>query len=86
LQKHLSSILTSYELTPLIKLQNTFIYDWDGNSASVNPQFKYNVHSNVDLTLGAQIYAGGDTQSLFETDSEFDIYENAYYVQLKWFF
>jgi hypothetical protein len=86
LQKHLSSILTSYELTPLIKLQNTFIYDWDGNSASVNPQFKYNVHSNVDLTLGAQIYAGGETESLFETNSEFDVYENAYYLQLKWFF
>ncbi len=85
LQKHLSSIFTSYEVTPLIKLQNSLIYDWEGNSVTVNPEIKYDMFENVELTLGAQIYSD-KTDSLLTTDNEFGVYENAYYVRFKWFF
>ncbi len=85
LQKHLSSIFVSYEATPLIKLQNSLIYDWEGDSVTVNPEIEYDVFENVELRVGAQLFSD-HTDSLFTSDNEFGIYENAYYFQLKWFF
>ncbi len=85
LQKHLSSIFISYEATPLIKLHNSIIYDWEGDSVTINPEIKYDVFENVDLTVGAQIYSD-KTDSLLTSDNEFGVYENAYYFRLKWFF
>ena len=69
----------------MIELQNSLIYDWEGDSITVNPEIKYDVFENVELTIGAQIYSD-KTDSLFKTDNEFGVYENAYYFQLKWFF
>ncbi len=85
LQKHLSSIYISYEATPLLKLQNSIIYDWEGSSVTVNPEIKYDVFENAELTVGAQIYSDHNN-SLFTSDNEFGVSENAYYFQLKWFF
>ncbi len=85
LQKHLSSLYASYEATPLITLKNAIIYDWEGNSFTVNPEIQYDVFENIELTAGAQLYSD-HTNSLFTSSNEFGVYENAYYFQLKWFF
>ena len=79
LKKNLTSILFKYSLTPLLELSTATIYDWDAKSIVVNPQFKYNVSSNVDIVVGSQMFFGN-------TNSEFGPYEHLYYVEFKWFF
>ena len=79
LQKHLSNLWLRYKLTPLIELNNYLIYDWDGQSVVVNPEIKYNIFKNLDLSFGAQLYWGDET-------SEFGLFNHLFYIQLKWYF
>lgn len=79
LKKHLSNLGITYELTPLVKLDNFIIYDWDGKSVFLNPQLRYNIFKNTDISLGAQLFQG-------RGNSEFGDYQNAYYLQVKVFF
>jgi hypothetical protein len=79
LKRNLTSSYLKYALTPLLDFAVTTIYDWDGKSAVVNPQVKYNMTSNADLAVGTQLFFG-------KNDSEFGVYENLVYVEFKWFF
>lgn len=79
LKKHLSNLGITYELTPLVKLDNFIVYDWDGKSVFLNPQLRYNIFENTDISLGAQFFQG-------RSNSEFGDYQNAYYLQVKLFF
>ncbi len=79
LKKHLTSFFLKITLTPLIQLNHSVIYDWDGKSTVYNPEMRYNIITNVDLAVGVQLFFGGD-------NSEFGDYEHLYYAELKWFF
>ena len=79
LKEHLLGIQVTYEITPLIKLHNYILGDIIGPSIFLNPEIKYNVLANLDLSGGAQFFWGGD-------ESEFGIYEHIYYTQLQYFF
>jgi len=79
LKKHLGCLLYSYELTPLFKFDQHTIYDFEGKSIFLNPEIRYNIFTNLDLSLGSQLFFGDET-------SEFGNYQNTYYFQLKYFF
>lgn len=79
LKKHLLSFFLQYKITPLLNLENYLTYDFEGKSVYLNPEIRYNIFTNLDVSLGAQLFWGGKT-------SEFGNYKNLYYTQLKWFF
>lgn len=77
--RNLFSTLVEYEVHPLVKWYNYLIYDLDKGSVYFNPELKYNIITNFDLSVGAQLYAGSVT-------SEFGNYQNLYYTQAQYFF
>lgn len=79
IKRNLSSVHLRYSLTPLADLSTTLIYDWEGESIVVNPQLKYNVSPNTDMSVGSQLFWG-------KADSEFGSYEHLGYFELKCFF
>ncbi len=80
LNKHLIGLMTTYEITPLLKFEHYLVYDYEGNSFFINPELKYNLKSNLDVSVGSQVYSGD------KNDSEFGSYRNLYYFQIKWYF
>lgn len=78
-KKNLFGLWLKYEITPLVKWENFLLYDLDDKSNFFNPELKYNLWANLDLTLGAQLFWGN-------SDSEFGDYQNLYYTQMQYFF
>ncbi|MFA5038140.1 MAG: hypothetical protein WC732_00485 [Candidatus Omnitrophota bacterium] len=78
-RKQLLSFLATYEITPLFRARFSAIYDIEGKSAFLNPELRYNVLRNMDVSCGAQLFAES-------ANSEFDDYRNLYYVELKYYF
>ncbi|MCX5686382.1 MAG: hypothetical protein NTW09_02830 [Candidatus Omnitrophica bacterium] len=76
---HLIGAQVGYDLTPLLKWDNYMIFDLNGNSLFVNPELKYNLKPNLDITLGAQVFWG-------PADSEFNDYKDIYYGEMKYYF
>jgi hypothetical protein len=79
LKKNLFGLWLGYQVTPLLRWDNYTIYDADGSSAFFNPEIKYNLWADFDLSAGAQLFWG-------QYDSEFGSYERLYYAQAKYFF
>jgi hypothetical protein len=79
LKKNLVSLITSKELTPLLKAKGAWIYDIDGQGLFFAPELRYNVHENLDIAVGAQLFVQ-------DSGSEFEDYQNLYYIELKYFF
>lgn len=79
LKKHLTSINTSYELTPLVKIDNSVVYDWEGKSVFVSPQIRYNIWKDFDVSCGAQLFYG-------RANSEFGDSNHLYYLEVKKYF
>ncbi len=68
-----------YDLTPLIRLSLSTIYDIDGDSIFISPAMTYNILSNIDWEIGLQAFDG-------DSDSEFGSLPNIYYTSIEWFF
>lgn len=68
-----------YEITPLLKWNNYFVANLDDRSSYFAPSLVYSLRTNLDLTLGAQRFRGGE-------GSEFARLADAWYAQLQWFF
>ena len=79
IKKHLLSFMVKYEITPLLTFEKYMIYDPQGKSAFFNPQIRYNILTNIDITCGLQLFTGG-------SNSEFGNYKNLYYTEIKYFF
>ncbi|MCX5667415.1 MAG: hypothetical protein NTY34_03790 [Candidatus Omnitrophica bacterium] len=79
LEKNLVGATVGYDITPLIKWDNAILYDMGGRSLFINPELKYNMLPNLDITLGAQVFWGTG-------ESEFVTYTNRYYLEVKYFF
>ncbi len=77
--RHILGAGIEYELTGITKLNNYAFYDFEGTSLYYNPEFKWNIRPNFDLTVGAQVFEGDD-------ESEYGDYHNVYYGELKFFF
>ena len=68
-----------YDLTPLIRSDLYAIYDIDEESLFFNPDIRYNILSNLDWVIGAQIFSGN-------VDSEYGSFSNTYYTSIEWYF
>lgn len=79
MRKNLIGAQVGYDLSPLLKWDNYVIFDLDGRSIFLNPELKYNMKPNLDITLGVQIFSGIGS-------SEFGEYKDVYYAELKYYF
>lgn len=71
--------LVRYEITPLLRSENVFIWNADDSSRFIAPGLVYSLEANLDLGIGMQLYGGSDT-------SEYGRFENIYYASVQWFF
>ncbi len=75
--ENLTGVMLGYDFTPEIRGELLAIYDWNGTSASFFPIVRYNALDWLELTLGAQFFAGprlsefGDLQPLGYLVAEF---------------
>jgi hypothetical protein len=78
--KHILSTGIEYAATGILKLASYFFYDCQEKSFFYNPEIRYNITSNMDFSCGSQFFWGDKSKS------EFGVYKNLYYTQLKWYF
>jgi hypothetical protein len=79
LKKNLISLSATWEISPLWKFKNFFVFDIDGRSAFFNPEIRYSIKENFDAAIGAQLFVES-------TGSEFEGNQNLCYTELKYFF
>lgn len=79
LARHYLGASASYEFTPLLKTRHDLVLNLDDGSRYYSPSLSYSLRSNLDATLGAQLFGGA-------AGSEFGVFKRLLYVQLQWFF
>lgn len=79
LARRYAGLYASYEITPLLKWTNALVWNLDDRSRYYSPRLVYSVRTNLDLTLGAQIYGGGPA-------SEYGRMRDLWFAQVQWFF
>lgn len=79
LARHYLGVSASYEFTPLLKTRHDLVLNLDDGSRYYSPTLSYSLRSNLDATLGAQLFGGA-------AGSEFGVFKRRLYVQLQWFF
>jgi hypothetical protein len=60
--KNQTGLQTSYEITPLLRGNFVVLYDWNGASAAFLPGLSYAWRSDVEITLGGQLFVGRDRE------------------------
>ncbi len=68
-----------YELTPSLRADLLVIYDWDGHSAVFAPILVYSPLGSLEITLGAQLFAG-------KRRSQYGSQPDLGYAIVEWFF
>jgi hypothetical protein len=58
LGRHETGIEFGYDIFPALRSEVVTLYDWDGTSAAVVPSLKYDPYSFLEITIGAQLFAG----------------------------
>jgi hypothetical protein len=72
-------VYASYEITPLVKSVNYFVFNLDDQSRFVSPAITISLRANLDLMVGAQLFSG-------HAGSEYSRLSDVYFAQLQWFF
>ena len=75
LNRHFLSGGASYDVTPLFRLEAYTVVDVAGGSVFVMPQAKYNLTTNIDLTIGGQLFAS-------QPGGEFNGLSNLFFAEL----
>ncbi|MBE0612162.1 MAG: hypothetical protein IH604_00700 [Burkholderiales bacterium] len=68
-----------YEITPLLKSTNYLVVNLGDRSRYFSPNLIYSLSTDVDLTLGAQLFSGGQ-------GSEYARLNDTFYAQIQWYF
>jgi len=68
-----------YEITPLLKWTNYLVVNLDDRSRYFSPSLIYSLRTNVDVTVGAQLFRGAQ-------GSEYARLDDVYYAHMQWFF
>jgi len=77
--KHFLGSVVGYDITLLLRGDILIIYDIDDNSIFTRPSLTYNVMSNVDWTVGGQIFSGS-------MNSEFGDLNESFFTSVKCYF
>jgi hypothetical protein len=56
--ENLTGAQAGYDLTPEMRGEVLVLFDWTGNSASFVPSVRYTPFDWLELSLGAQLFAG----------------------------
>ena len=72
-------LFAGYEITPLLKWNNYFVANLADHSRYFSPTLTYSLRTNLDLTMGVQLFAGNN-------GSEYGQFNDVHYMQLQWFF
>lgn len=90
LNNHLSAILLSYELTPLLMGKYDSKYAWADSSNQHNFSLTQSIAENTDFVIGGQINIGsrpnGNSWQNPSIQSEFGRLSNTIYIELKLYF
>jgi hypothetical protein len=78
-KKQLISLMARYDVTGVLQVRGTAIYDIEGKSVFLNPEIRYNVFKDSDVICGAQLFAAPG-------NSEFTDYKDLYYIEFKHYF
>lgn len=79
LVSHQTGVMAGYDLTSALRGQLLVIWDWRGDSAAIFPTLTFNGWNAVELTVGAQLFTGGDR-------SQYGALEPVGYFLVEWFF
>lgn len=79
LAKNYLAMLLGYNITPLLRFENRAILNMDDTSLFLRPELRYELRSNVLLTLAAQLYCGGP-------GDEYGMPENLYIGEMNYSF
>ncbi len=79
LVSHQTGFVAGYDLTSALRGQLLLIWDWRGESAAVVPSVTFSGWNAVELTVGAQLFAGGNR-------SQYGPQQPVGYVLVEWFF
>jgi hypothetical protein len=88
--QHLTGLLVSYDLLPILVGQLAFIYSLSDSSFLLQPLLNLSLTDDADLILGATINSGqrpeGDLIQGIEIKSEFGTFPDLYFFQVKYYF
>ena len=79
LVSHQTGLMVGYELTSALSGNLLVLWDWRGESAAVAPIVTFTGFNTVELSVGAQLFAGGRR-------SQYGGQEALAYAQVEWFF
>jgi hypothetical protein len=79
LGEDLFGLIIGYDLTPLIRTDNYFIFNLLDGSVFINPEVSWSLLKNSELLAGGQFFSGN-------TSSEFGSYKDLFYLRWKTFF
>jgi len=68
-----------YEITPLLKWTNYLVVNLEDRSRYFSPSLIYSLRTNVDVTVGVQLFRGAQ-------GSEYARLDDVYYAHMQWFF
>ncbi|HKJ24140.1 MAG TPA: hypothetical protein VKB65_04910 [Myxococcota bacterium] len=77
--KHQTGFQAGYDLSAVVRANLVVLYDWDGTSAAFFPSLTATPLDAVELTLGAQLFAGSKR-------SQYGAAERLFFVVAEWFF
>lgn len=77
--QHYVGVFASYEITPLVKTVNYLVLNLDDCSRYFSPSITISLRTNLDLTIGTQLFAGS-------SGTEYARLPDLYCVQAQWFF
>jgi hypothetical protein len=77
--RHQTGVMLGYDLTPTLRGDLLVIYDWDGHSSAIAPQFSYTPRGDLEVALGLQFFTGNP-------DSQYGQAENRVFLTVDYFF
>ncbi len=83
--QHYAGIVLGYDITPLLRGDAFFMYDFQGNALFVSPSVKYNILQNMDISLSgmfARIFDEDAKDSDFDYLDEYDMFSGS----VVWYF
>jgi len=77
--RHYWGVQAIYDITPLLRTDNSLIVNADDGSRFFAPRLIYSIAPNVDGALGVQLFGG-------HAGSEYASLSDAYFAYVQWFF
>jgi len=77
--KHQTGFQAGYDLNAVVRANLIVLYDWNGTSAAFFPSLSAAPLDALELSLGAQVFAGSER-------SQYGAAERLFFVTAEWFF